>query len=145
MKAFALIPLILVASLALGAVDVVVPTRIESSDYPALGYQARISGTVVLRAKLAGNGSPTDIQVIAGQKVLADAARENLSKWRFGSVSGVDDSGLYVNVTYEFRLGGLTSARPRSTFVYEYPLRVIISSEVPRWEPNDPAAVVRGK
>ncbi len=51
--------------------------------YPQLAQQARIEGTVVLRAVIGRDGSVRDLRVISGHPMLAPAAIEAAKKWRY--------------------------------------------------------------
>lgn len=110
----------------------ILPTRIEGCSYPILGYQAKIAGNVKLSATISANGTPVDIVVISGHRILAKAAVENLQKWKFGLLCTITPDAPTAVLTYEFRLGNETSSRPKSTFAYEHPLRVVIWTELPR-------------
>jgi periplasmic protein TonB len=52
-------------------------------EYPALAKQARIQGTVVLRAVIAREGSIQDLQVISGHPLLVQAAINAVRQWRY--------------------------------------------------------------
>jgi TonB family protein len=110
-------------------------TKLQSLDYPALALQARISGAVHLGAHITTDGSVRDTRIISGNRILGEAAENNLRKWRFmrcSSGSGKDDD---IEVSYNFELVGVTMSTPRTLFSYEHPYRVTISASAPHWTP----------
>jgi periplasmic protein TonB len=52
-------------------------------EYPALAKQARIQGTVVLRAVINREGTIQDLQVISGHPLLVQAAINAVRQWRY--------------------------------------------------------------
>lgn len=53
------------------------PSRIVSSDYPALPRAARIQGAVEVRCTLDSNGSVIAAEALSGPLTLREAARQN--------------------------------------------------------------------
>lgn len=53
--------------------------------YPVIAKQMRIEGDVELRAVVNDSGTVQNIEVVAGNPILARAAVEALNKWRFNS------------------------------------------------------------
>jgi len=51
--------------------------------YPNFARQAHREGTVELRAIISSEGTVRDLQVLSGDPVLAQAARDAVSQWRF--------------------------------------------------------------
>jgi protein TonB len=51
--------------------------------YPSFARQAHREGTVELRATISSDGVVRDVQVLSGDRVLAQAAREAVAQWRF--------------------------------------------------------------
>jgi protein TonB len=51
--------------------------------YPALARQARIQGTVLLRAVISKEGSITGLQLISGHPMLAPAAIDAVKQWKY--------------------------------------------------------------
>jgi periplasmic protein TonB len=51
--------------------------------YPALARQARIQGTVVLRAIIGTDGLVNELQVISGHPLLVQAALDAVKRWRY--------------------------------------------------------------
>ncbi|MFZ0320314.1 MAG: energy transducer TonB [Candidatus Sulfotelmatobacter sp.] len=52
-------------------------------NYPPLARQARISGTVVLRAVIGKDGSIENLQLVSGHPMLAPAAIEAVKQWKY--------------------------------------------------------------
>jgi len=52
-------------------------------EYPTLARQARIQGTVVLRAVIDREGRIKDLQVLSGHPMLVKAAIDAVSQWRY--------------------------------------------------------------
>jgi periplasmic protein TonB len=52
-------------------------------NYPPLARQARIQGTVVLRAVISKDGSITGLQLISGHPMLAPYAIEAVKQWKY--------------------------------------------------------------
>lgn len=51
--------------------------------YPPLARQARIQGTVVLRAVISKDGSIENLQLVSGHPMLAPAAIEAVKQWKY--------------------------------------------------------------
>jgi len=51
--------------------------------YPPLARQARIAGTVVLRAVISKDGSIENLQLISGHPMLAPAAIDAVKQWKY--------------------------------------------------------------
>jgi len=51
--------------------------------YPPLARQARISGTVVLRALIGTDGSIENLTLVSGHPMLAPAAIEAVKQWKY--------------------------------------------------------------
>ena len=51
--------------------------------YPPLARQARVQGTVVLRALIAKDGSMEDLTVVSGHPMLVQAALDAVKQWRY--------------------------------------------------------------
>jgi protein TonB len=75
--------------------------------YPQLGVQARIQGTVVLQAVIGKDGTIRELRLISGHPMLAPAAIEAVKQWRYrpyllnGEPVEVD-----TQVNVNFTLGG---------------------------------------
>jgi periplasmic protein TonB len=51
--------------------------------YPPLAIQARIQGSVVLRAMISREGTIENLQLISGHSILVRAAMEAVRQWRY--------------------------------------------------------------
>jgi protein TonB len=76
-------------------------------EYPALAKQARIHGTVVLRAVIDREGIIQDLQVISGHPLLVQAALNAVRQWRYRPYY-LNDQPVEVEtqVTVNFSLTG---------------------------------------
>ena len=52
-------------------------------EYPQLARQARIQGTVVLRAVISREGRIENLQVLSGHPLLVPAAMDAVRQWRY--------------------------------------------------------------
>jgi periplasmic protein TonB len=52
-------------------------------NYPPLARQARIQGTVILRAVISKDGSIENLQLVSGHPMLAPAAIEAVKQWKY--------------------------------------------------------------
>ena len=52
-------------------------------EYPSFARAAHISGTVQLRAIIARDGTVRELQVISGNPLLAQAAKDAVIRWRY--------------------------------------------------------------
>ena len=76
-------------------------------EYPTLARQARIQGTVVLRAVISREGKIENLQVISGHPMLVQAAMEAVRQWRYRPYI-LNDQPVEVEtqVTVNFTLAG---------------------------------------
>jgi len=76
-------------------------------EYPALAKQARIQGTVVLRAVIDREGIIQDLQVMSGRPLLVQAAINAVRQWRYRPYY-LNDQAVEVEtqVTVNFTLSG---------------------------------------
>ena len=76
-------------------------------EYPALAKQARIQGTVVLRAVIDREGKIQDLQVVTGHPLLVHAALNAVRQWRYKPYY-LNDQPVEVEtqVTVNFSLSG---------------------------------------
>jgi TonB family protein len=51
--------------------------------YPPLAMTIHLSGTVLLRARIGGNGEVRDVEVVSGNTLLAQAALAAVRQWRY--------------------------------------------------------------
>jgi protein TonB len=75
--------------------------------YPSTAKLVRIQGEVVLRAVISKEGRIEGLQVISGHPLLAPAAVNAISQWRFRPYQ-LNGSPIEVEaqVTVRFKLGG---------------------------------------
>jgi protein TonB len=75
--------------------------------YPALARQARIQGTVLLRATISKDGNIENLQLLSGHPMLAQAAIEAVRQWRYRPyhLNG-DPVEVETQVTVKFTLSG---------------------------------------
>jgi len=52
-------------------------------DYPAIARSARVTGTVILEAVIAEDGTVRDVRVLRSIRLLDEAAIEAVRQWRF--------------------------------------------------------------
>ncbi len=76
-------------------------------EYPQLARQARIQGTVVLRAVISREGRIENLQVLSGHPLLAPAALDAVRQWRYRPYF-LNDQPLEVEtqITVNFTLTG---------------------------------------
>jgi TonB family protein len=111
--------------------------EIQGGTYPALANQARIEGIVRLRLRIDGTGAVSRAEVLSGHPVLARAAQENVMSWRFSApCPGQDTNESVIEFTYVFRLEGEVEARPRTSFRYQHPYKVTLTSQSLHWMPH---------
>lgn len=75
--------------------------------YPALARQARIQGTVLLRATISKDGTIENLQLLSGHPMLAPAAIEAVRQWRYRPyfLNG-EPVEVETQVTVKFTLSG---------------------------------------
>jgi protein TonB len=75
--------------------------------YPALARQARIQGTVLLRATISKDGMIENLQLLNGHPMLAQAAIEAVRQWRYRPyyLNGLPVE-VETQVTVKFTLSG---------------------------------------
>jgi TonB family protein len=131
------LPIVLGTSLLASGGRVPFPMRIVSLQYPTLGAEARISGTVVLRLRLDDAGRVSSVSTVSGHAVLVKAASQNIKLWRFSPAQSRRASGgPEFNFIYVFSLKGVSFvSHPCSAMTYEYPNKVVVTSEAPHWMP----------
>jgi TonB family protein len=76
--------------------------RVVGLSYPRLANLAGVQGTVKLTAKISTEGIVEGVEVVSGQELLVDSAREALRGWRFRCPAASKSCG--VNVNFTFRL-----------------------------------------
>jgi len=63
--------------------EVSTPEKNPVPPYPRLARQARIAGTVTLKAVVADDGTLDDIAVISGHPLLVESSLDTVRKWRY--------------------------------------------------------------
>jgi periplasmic protein TonB len=51
--------------------------------YPWLAKNIHLSGTVILRARIGTDGEVHELEIVSGNQILADAARQAVMQWRY--------------------------------------------------------------
>ena len=76
-------------------------------EYPQLARQARIQGTVVLRAVISREGRIENLQVLSGHPLLVPAALDAVRQWRYRPYS-LNEQPVEVEtqITVNFTLTG---------------------------------------
>lgn len=93
-------------------------THVESPRYPDLARQARIEGTVQIRAQVNATGVVTSLEAVGGHQWLREEAERNAQKWTFGSIK-VDT----VAIWYEFKLQKPDARyRPEARVTIDFPI-----------------------
>jgi TonB family protein len=112
------------------------PSKLVGMRYPPLANQARIEGIVKLTVTLNPNGTVAKVEIVSGNRVLAEAAVENLKEWVFERCSIPSSANkLSAGFKFVFRLEGETESPPRSDFRFEQPNTVYITAPAQRWQP----------
>jgi TonB family protein len=79
--------------------------------YPLLAQQMKVQGSVLLQVLIAADGAIRDLRVLSGPAILASAARDAVSQWRFKPYlqngHAVDTS---ANITVNFTIKVLDKA-----------------------------------
>lgn len=115
----------------------VFPVRLSSFDYPNLAVQAIMAGPVVLEVTLAAGGDVSRTKVISGHPILANAAVTAITRWRFDHrcPDKKQDGEEPFQITFDFKIEGVVSDRPRTKLEYHYPNRVVIMGEATHYQP----------
>lgn len=75
--------------------------------YPALARQARIQGSVVLRAVINREGRIEDLQVLSGHPMLVQAAMDAVRQWRYRPyILNEQPIEVETQITVNFTLSG---------------------------------------
>jgi TonB family protein len=112
--------------------------KICSPRYPTLGLQAMISGAVRLKLHIDADGRVKEVQTVAGNPLLAEAARENLKSWRFARITELSadhTAASDLEFVYEFKIRDKTAPNPDVDFVFDYPGRITVTASAPHWVP----------
>jgi TonB family protein len=117
------------------------PMKMASLEYPRLAAAARISGTVVLGARLDKEGMACQVHAISGPTLLVYAALDNIKLWRFlPAREGVPEGQREFEFRYVFELKGeADNAHWSSQTTYEYPNKATVTSKVLLLRPDGTA------
>ena len=103
----------------------------DEMSYPPIAREARIQGTVVVSAKLDGDGRVTSTSAISGAKLLIQDSLSNAKKWRFSP-----NTNKVAIIIYEFRLAeGRCNHETSHLFVFREPNRVSVVGCEDTWQP----------
>jgi hypothetical protein len=103
-------------------------TRIVGiSEYPALARHAGISGRVTLQCSVERQSEAPICRIVGGHKVLAQAAKDNAEKWRFG-ITGASSQNIILVYNFELTSSGSSHERPIASFVFQHPNIVTVTS-----------------
>jgi TonB family protein len=115
-------PLILLTAALAVAQDTWQVQRVVSpAKYPRLAYQAQIQGTAELRCTLANDGVVSNCRTVKGHPLLAQAAEENVKRWKFRSASHIASGSNEITLLYTFQLAGDPSRTEHDEFSFEFP------------------------
>jgi len=117
------------------------PVKMVSLQYPRLAAAARITGTVVLRARLDKEGMASQVHAVSGPTLLVYAALDNIKLWRFlPARNGVPEAEGEFEFRYAFELKGeADNAHWSSEMTYEYPNKVTVTSKALVLQPDGTA------
>ena len=90
-------------------------TASPSGPYPLLAQQMRVQGSVVLQALIGADGFIENLRVLSGPAILAAAARQAVSEWRFkpyveNGRPVETEAKITVNFTINVADGSVTTA-----------------------------------
>jgi protein TonB len=81
-------------------------TRVQPT-YPAIARSARLSGTVVLAAKISKTGTIEDLSVVSGPAMLTGAAIDAVKQWRYKPyMLNGEPTEVNTTITVNFNLNG---------------------------------------
>lgn len=116
----------------------VLPQKVVGiTEYPSLAALGRLEGTVDLRCEVDEHGNVVAVTPIESDgskrssRILEIAAELNASKWRFSESPGANPTRrTFFQLTYTFTLKpGTRGVVPPTEFVFEYPNKVIVTSQ----------------
>jgi hypothetical protein len=111
---------------------VAIPKRVVGMNYPRLAHLAGVQGKVVLTARFLVGGSVGDVRIISGDAVLAQAAKESLSRWLFSGCKS-SSNACEAKVTFTFVLSGECDiSNCPSEVQIDLPDSVTVRSKMPR-------------
>ena len=82
-------------------------TKKVQPEYPSLARQARIQGSVVLRALISKTGQIENLQVVSGHPMLTSSALEAVKQWQYKPyILNGQPVEVETNITVNFSLAG---------------------------------------
>jgi len=81
--------------------------------YPEIAVMAKLQGTVSVKVELSADGRVISARTSGPQKILNEAAEENIRQWYFASPA----AGCGYSINYVYKLEGKASRHPRRTRV----------------------------
>lgn len=113
-------------------------TTVIGARYPEHARLARIDGSVRVSINLSQDGSVASVRAIEGHAVLSKFVSTAVREWKF-DVDKENSSGRCssLEMQWVFRLNGYCDHAPRCKegFVFHYPDKVVITSEMPSLQP----------
>jgi TonB family protein len=97
--------------------------HLESLEYPRLALFARIQGEVRLAVAVDSEGRVQSVTATSGNEILRQAAKQNISTWRFQP-----GSEQTLTMTYKFKLEKPPIETPRTECKFDLPGSVSVSS-----------------
>lgn len=120
--------LLVALSIACCAGDGVCIRHVDVPQYPVLGWQAQLQGSVILNIDIAADGEVVSVSASGANQVLQKAAADNIRTWRFCSSLAKQN----VTITYVYKPEGEEADHmPREKVVLEIPEQIIITSRPP--------------
>ena len=101
----------------------VVVVHLESLEYPRLALFARTQGEVRLAVAVDSEGRVQSVTATSGDEILRQAAKQNISTWRFRP-----GSEQTLTMTYKFKLEKPPIETPRTECKFDLPGSVTVSS-----------------
>jgi TonB family protein len=99
--------------------------------YPAVGWMARIQGSVRLSVEIDSEGKVSSVKVLNGNTVLADASQRNVRQWMFCPAPA------HATIAYVYKLRGTeTYPEPTPKVVMDLPYRIEVTSAPPKPMPS---------
>lgn len=106
--------------------------RVVGLSYPRLAQLAAVQGEVELIATISRDGKVTRTRVLSGSGLLAPAAQEALSRWRFAGCTAASDE-CEAKVRFSFVLHGhCVLPNCPTEFQVDLPGNVEVKSALPR-------------
>jgi protein TonB len=82
-------------------------TKKVQPQYPPLARQARIQGSVVLRALISKTGQIENLQVVSGHPMLTSSAIQAVKQWQYKPyILNGQPVEVETNITVNFTLAG---------------------------------------